>query len=242
MPGASIIEMVLEAGPMVKFILLLLGAMSVITWSIIYKKFFLLRRARRESTIFLETFWKSRTLPDVYVNSKNLRDASVAQVFRAGYGELQKFGKRGSGSEGHNLQAACMENVGRALGKAINHEVHRLNKALSFLATTANTAPFIGLFGTVWGIMAAFRGIGLRGSANLATVAPGISEALIATAAGLAVAIPAVVAFNYYLNLIRKLESEMQAFANDLSNLIEREYVYGPAGRDTGAKGPKKED
>ena len=135
-----------------------------------------------------------------------------------------------------------MENIERALHKAISNEVGRLSKVLSFLATTGSTAPFIGLFGTVWGIMSAFRSIGLRGSANLATVAPGISEALIATAAGLAAAIPAVIAFNYYINIIRKIESDMQGFANDFSNLVEREYIHRPAGRSGAARGSKKED
>lgn len=236
MLDGGIVQIVRDAGLMVKFVLLLLGLMSLISWSIIYKKFVLLRRTRKGSSAFLEMFWKSRTLADAYISSKDLKHSSVAQVFRTGYGELQKFARPGSGSEVKNLELACMENIQRALRKAVNHEVHRLSKALSFLATTGNAAPFIGLFGTVWGIMAAFRSIGLRGSANLATVAPGISEALIATAAGLAAAIPAVVAFNYYVNTVRRIESEMQAFVNDFSNLIEREYVLRPRGKGAPAK------
>ncbi len=240
MLDGSIIQIVREAGLMVKCVLSLLCVMSVLTWAIICKKYFLLRQTRLESTIFLEMFWKSRTLADAYTKSKSIKNSSIAQVFRTGYGELQKFGKTVGNPEAKNLEVACMENVERALGKAVSCEVNRLSKALSFLATTGNTAPFIGLFGTVWGIMAAFRGIGLRGSANLATVAPGISEALIATAAGLAAAIPAVVAFNYYVNGIRKIEAEMQAFASEFSNLIEREYVYRPSGS-AAVKGSGKE-
>lgn len=245
MLDGGIIQLVREAGLMVKFVLLLLGLMSMVTWAIIYKKIFLLRRTRKESSLFLEKFWKSRTLADAYINTKKLKNSSVASVFRTGYGELLKFAKLGSSPEAKNLEpnklspvinVACMENVERALRKAINSEVNRLNRTLSFLATTGNTAPFIGLFGTVWGIMSAFRGIGLRGSANLATVAPGISEALIATAAGLAAAIPAVVAFNYYINIIRKIESDMQAFAHDFSNLVEREYIHRPASRKSSQK------
>jgi biopolymer transport protein TolQ len=118
-----------------------------------------------------------------------------------------------------------VDNVKRALRRAVNMELTGLGKALPFLATTGNTTPFIGLFGTVWGIMNAFSGIGLKGSANLAVVAPGISEALIATAAGLSAAIPAVVAYNYFTNKVRVLESEMHNFSADFLNLIERDLI-----------------
>ena len=118
-----------------------------------------------------------------------------------------------------------MDVVERALRKTIIDQSNRLERAVSFLATTGNTTPFIGLFGTVWGIMESFRGIGLRGSANLAVVAPGISEALIATAAGLAAAIPAVVAFNYFNSKITRLRSEMDLFSADFESLVERQMV-----------------
>jgi biopolymer transport protein TolQ len=117
------------------------------------------------------------------------------------------------------------DNVQRALRRAINTETTRMTQMVPFLATTGNTTPFIGLFGTVWGIMSSFHGIGLRGSANLAVVAPGISEALIATAAGLAVAIPAVIAFNYFNQKIRIIESELQSFSADFLNIIERDVL-----------------
>ncbi len=239
MHEGNVVQMVQEAGLIVKFVLSLLLLCSVLTWAIICKKLVVLGRTRRESKLFLETFWKSRTLSDAYTNTKTLKHSSVARVFRVGYGELMRFGKPASTSPpAKTLEtkkagpggAACMANVERALRKGIGVEVHRLSQALSVLATTGNTAPFIGLFGTVWGIMAAFQGIGLRGSANLATVAPGISEALVATAAGLAAAIPAVAAYNYCLNVIRRVESDMQSFASDFANLIEREYVRGPEG------------
>jgi biopolymer transport protein TolQ len=118
-----------------------------------------------------------------------------------------------------------IENIKRALMRAVTMDVTGLTKALPFLATTGNTTPFIGLFGTVWGIMNAFRGIGLSGSASLAVVAPGISEALVATAAGLAAAIPAVVAYNHFSNRVRVLESEMQNFSSDFLNIIERDLM-----------------
>ncbi len=236
MYDAGIVQMVLDAGLMVKSVLSLLFAASLVTWAIICKKFLLLRRARKESTAFLDVFWKSRTLADAYARTKDLKHSSIASVFRYGYGELMKFAKDGSDFQGAGDTEAremgfrgdggCMANVERTLRKAINNEVHSMSRSLSVLATTASTAPFIGLFGTVWGIMAAFQGIGLRGSASLATVAPGISEALIATAAGLAAAIPAAAAYNYYASMVRRIEADMYSFGTDFSNLIEREYVH----------------
>ena len=117
------------------------------------------------------------------------------------------------------------DNVKRALRRAINTEMTKMTQMVPFLATTGNTAPFIGLFGTVWGIMNSFHGIGLKGSASLAVVAPGISEALLATAVGLAVAIPAVIAFNYFTQKIRVIESELQSFAADFLNIVERDIL-----------------
>jgi biopolymer transport protein TolQ len=124
-----------------------------------------------------------------------------------------------------------MENIKRALRRAINTEVTRLTHMVPFLATTGNTTPFIGLFGTVWGIMNSFQGIGQRGSASLAVVAPGISEALVATAAGLAAAIPAVIAYNYFTQRIRVVESELQSFSADLLNIIERDIIQAKEGQ-----------
>ena len=151
-----------------------------------------------------------------------------------GYLELRKLSKSGypvaSQSPGSetvqwNGHFAGTDNVKRALRRAITTETTQMTQMVPFLATTGNTTPFIGLFGTVWGIMNSFHGIGLRGSANLAVVAPGISEALIATAAGLAVAIPAVIAFNYFMQKIRIIESELQSFSADFLNIIERDVL-----------------
>jgi biopolymer transport protein TolQ len=123
------------------------------------------------------------------------------------------------------MQLAGMDNLKRTLRKAEDKEMIRLSRSLSFLATTGSATPFIGLFGTVWGIMASFQEIGLRGSASLAVVAPGISEALVATAAGLAVAIPAVVFYNYYNNELTNIENDMQGFSADFLNLVERDFL-----------------
>ena len=155
-----------------------------------------------------------------------------------GYVELKKLSQSGlSGAQsasgpGHSLGTASWgtDNVKRSLRRAINTEVTRMTHSVPFLATTGNTTPFIGLFGTVWGIMNSFHGIGLRGSASLAVVAPGISEALIATAAGLAAAIPAVIAFNYFMQKIRVIESELQSFSADFLNIIERDILVENGG------------
>jgi biopolymer transport protein TolQ len=152
-----------------------------------------------------------------------------------GYLELKKLSQSGlsvpmslpSASDTPSLgsQISGIENVKRTLRRAINTEMTRLTQMVPFLATTGNTTPFIGLFGTVWGIMHSFRSIGIKGSANLAVVAPGISEALIATAAGLAVAIPSVIAFNYFNQKIRVIESELQSFSADFLNIVERDIL-----------------
>lgn len=225
--GSDIIQMVLHAGIVVKFVLLILLFFSVICWAIIFMKWKLVRRANEENAYFLDLFWENTPFNKLYKESEELTFSPVAQLFRAGYAEINRLGKLsnpGGAREGGAIQP-MIEVVERALRKTIIDQSNRLEKAVSFLATTGNTTPFIGLFGTVWGIMESFRGIGLRGSANLAVVAPGISEALIATAAGLAAAIPAVVAFNYFNSKITRLRSEMDLFSADFESLVERQMV-----------------
>lgn len=227
--SSEIIQMILYAGPMVRFVLLLLLFFSVMSWAIIFAKHFSIRKARKESAQFLDLFWNSRDLSEAFTSSKRFRRSPLAKVFRVAYVELKKVNSSQSSSTGDQASLSQkmvgVDNVKRALRRAVNMELTGLGKALPFLATTGNTTPFIGLFGTVWGIMNAFTGIGLKGSANLAVVAPGISEALIATAAGLAAAIPAVVAYNYFTNKVRVLESEMHNFSADFLNLIERDLI-----------------
>lgn len=231
---ANIIRMVFNAGPMVQFVLLILLFFSVTTWAIIVMKYRLFRHAKKESKNFLEIFWKSRNLSSAFKESKFLRYSPLAEMLRVSYIELNrvdgasvklKDGNTAQGITVSNPQLGNIDNISRTLGRSINAQVTRLGRNLSFLATTGNTAPFVGLFGTVWGIMNAFREIGLRGSANLAIVAPGIAEALVATAAGLAAAIPAVMAYNYYTNQLRILEAEMRNFSSDLINIINRDLL-----------------
>ncbi len=233
----NIINMIINAGLMVQFVLLLLLFFSITSWAIIIIKYRYLRRAYKESILFTDFFWKSRDLSDAFDRAKHLHGSPIAKVFRVGYVALKKLSQSGvpvssqssqvHKSETYSLGAnfAVVDNIKRALRRAINTETSRMTQMVPFLATTGSTTPFIGLFGTVWGIMNSFHGIGLRGSASLAVVAPGISEALIATAAGLAVAIPAVIAFNYFMQKIRIIETELQGFAADLLNIIERDIL-----------------
>jgi biopolymer transport protein TolQ len=229
----EIVQMIFHAGPMVRFVLLLLLFFSTTSWAIIFAKYRSIRKARKESSEFLDLFWNSPGLSEAFAGSKRLQYSPIARLFRLAYVELRKVNKSQSSSSGGDMtdeaslsrQMVAVDNIKRALRRAVNMELTGLGRALPFLATTGNTTPFIGLFGTVWGIMNAFRGIGMRGSASLAVVAPGISEALIATAAGLAAAIPAVVAYNYFTNKVRVLESEMHSFSADFLNLIERDLI-----------------
>lgn len=230
----DLIQLLANAGLVVRLVLLLLLFFSVTSWAIIMIKWRYIRKAYRESNRFIEYFWKSRDLAGAYTKAKQLAGCPIARIFRIGYVELKKVSQsagtskregNGSGPELMKSRISGADNVKRALRRAINTETTRMTQMVPFLATTGNTAPFIGLFGTVWGIMNSFHGIGERGSASLAVVAPGISEALVATAAGLAVAIPAVIAFNHFMQKIRVIESELISFSADFLNIIERDIL-----------------
>ena len=222
----DVIQMILHAGLMVKFVMAVLFLFSLVSWAIIFLKWRLFRRAKQETEYFFDLFWEDTALEKIKEECDDLRASPVAHLFRSGYAELKRIGKiqqvPASEDWGSAMQTV-LYNVERTLKKTSIQQGNRLERALSFLATTGNTAPFIGLFGTVWGIMQSFRGIGMKGSASLAVVAPGISEALIATAAGLAAAIPAVVAFNYFNNKAMVARSEMDTFSSDFLNLLERQ-------------------
>jgi biopolymer transport protein TolQ len=232
----DLIHMISNAGVVVQLVLLLLLFFSITSWAIILIKYRYIKRAFRQSADFTEFFWKSRDLSNAFAKAKQLHGSPLARIFRIGYVELKKTSQSG-GSHGAQSSTAAREdlafsskfagidNVKRALRRAINTEMTRMSQMVPFLATTGNTTPFIGLFGTVWGIMNSFAGIGQRGSASLAVVAPGISEALVATAAGLAAAIPAVIAYNFFTNKIRLIETELHSFSADFLNIIERDIL-----------------
>lgn len=208
--------------------MLTLLVFSLVSWSIIIMKYFMFRKSQQASDAFLGEFWNSKTLNEAYNSAQVYAQSPEAAVFITGYGELKKISSaRTSGESGATLemQLATMENLKRSVRKAQVMESDRMSRSLAFLATTGSATPFIGLFGTVWGIMTSFKDIGERGSASLAVVAPGISEALVATAAGLAVAIPAVIFFNYYSNKVADSESDIDTFSSDFLNLIERDIL-----------------
>jgi biopolymer transport protein TolQ len=229
----NLFQMVSNSGIVVLAVLILLLSFSVSCWAIILIKFRYIRRSFSESAEFMDFFWKSRDFSDAFARSKQMQNSPIARVFRVGYVELRKMTQSVSPAGATTVGETAIigsrfvgiDNVKRALRRAINTEVTRVTQLVPFLATTGNTTPFIGLFGTVWGIMNSFHGIGQRGSASLAVVAPGISEALVATAAGLAAAIPAVIAFNYFMQKIRILETELHSFADDFLNIIERDIL-----------------
>ena len=219
--------MLSEAGPIVKFIMLLLLFFSITSWAIIFIKIRYIRKAFKDSTDFTDIFWQCRNLADAFSKAKALRSSPLARIFIAAYMEMARSdGKETRKASLKKTEGTYLQNIGsinRSLKRSMNVENRRLVQLVPFLATAGNTAPFIGLFGTVWGIMDTFQGIGLSGSASLAVVAPGISEALVATAAGLAVAIPSVIAYNFFNDRIRVLDSEMQSFSSDVLNIMERD-------------------
>ncbi len=226
--STDIWSLIWNAGLVVQFILLLLVVFSVTSWAIILAKYKVIRAARGQNAAFEEIFWQAGSLAAAYTQTKHLVSSPLASVFRLGYAEMAKVMKAGSageGSEQNVVHQGVIENLERALNRGQAAESTRLGRAVTFLATCANTAPFVGLFGTVWGIMDSFRSIGASGSANLATVAPGIAEALVATAFGLFAAIPAVVFYNYFNRRMLVLENEMAAFAHDFLNLVERDLL-----------------
>ncbi|GAB4372944.1 MAG: protein TolQ [Deltaproteobacteria bacterium] len=217
-----VFQHVLLAGPIVKFVLLMLILFSVVSWAIIFLKFRLFQGIERGQAEFVKAFSEGKNLSSLFDQSEKGEKTPISQVFRAGYLELMRI-QRGKGAGGGTADGAIpLENVERAMRKAANEEIALMETYLPFLATTGSATPFIGLFGTVWGIMNAFSGIAATGSATLATVAPGIAEALIATAAGLAAAIPSVMAYNFFLNRVRAVATRVDSFSIEFVNFLER--------------------
>jgi len=223
----GILDLVRGSGPVVQLVLYLLILFSVVSWGIIFYKFRQVRTARDQSEKFLEIFWDSRNLTGIHDASRGLKASPVAQVFRAGYEELLRVSrsKKENPGEGLTTELGGVDNVARAMKRATSVEITKLERSLTFLATTASTTPFIGLFGTVWGIMNAFRGLSVTHSSSIQAVAPGIAEALIATAAGLAAAIPAVMAYNHFVQKIKVLAADMDNFSHEFLNIAERHFL-----------------
>jgi biopolymer transport protein TolQ len=223
----TVLDMIIGSGWVVRIVLVILVAFSVGSWGIALAKAVEMRRARRQSRRFIDIFWDAKNLATIQAASSDLKESPVAQVFRAGYQELQRLtkAKRGNPGSEDDVDFGGIENVQRAMSRARTQEMTRLERGLTFLATTASTAPFIGLFGTVWGIMTAFRGLSTTTSSSIQVVAPGIAEALIATAVGLAAAIPAVVMYNRFARQVRVLTAEMETFASEFLNIAERHFL-----------------
>ena len=236
--SSDIVDMILNAGLMAKFVLIVLLIFSIISWAIIFMKLRLFNKIKTESEEFLELFWEEKSFKRLYNMAKEMEYSPIALLFIEGYEEIRRIRKAYSENIDQTLIIGELE---RVLNRTIMEQMQELEYGLGFLATTGNTTPFIGLFGTVWGIMSAFHGIGLKGSASLAVVAPGISEALITTAAGLAAAIPAVIAFNYFNNKLSYVRSEMESFASDFLNIAER-YMLRKTTQKAYDKEEKKEE
>jgi len=223
--SSSVLDLLLSSGPVAKGVLAILLVFSVVSWALIVEKWWQFRRVRLQSVAFLKVFREGRRSAAVVGASRKLRESPLANLYLAGHHEvagISEIADRVLDEAEDGLPAERLDAVQRALRRAAGHEVARLERYLPFLATTASVTPFIGLFGTVWGVITAFHGIGQQGSASLAVVAPGISEALIATAAGLGAAIPAVIGYNLYLSRVRHWATEMDGFILDLLNLMSR--------------------
>ena len=220
--AGGVFEMFSRASLLVKMVMSLLAMMSLGGWCIITYKYLYVRRAAKETQQFQESFWRSRDIEQIYKHAQTLRHSPVSAMFLAGYTELAKLSSDDRPNRDHE---ADLDNVERALRRAQTAETTKLETMIPFLATTGSAGPFIGLFGTVWGIMNSFRSIDAAGSATVKTVAPGIAEALLATAIGLIAAIPAVMAYNYFQRKIRVQVSEMQTFEQDYLNIIRRHFL-----------------
>jgi biopolymer transport protein TolQ len=220
----GVFDLILNAGPVAKFVLVLLAIFSVFCWAIIFEKLLYFWRIKRVSIRFLKGLNSENSFIKAYREAVKSRDNPLSQLYIAAYKEISSDLLTVQSPEGPMVvNIKQVEIVNRAMRRISSSEISRMERYLPFLATTASAAPFIGLFGTVWGVMESFRGIGSQGSASLAVVAPGISEALIATAAGLGVAIPAVMAYNFFVNKVkdwaRKLDRQTLEITNQFSRL-----------------------
>lgn len=222
----SIFSRAFRAGPVVFLVLFILVSLSIVTWGALVSKWWHFKKVSKSSDAFVKSFWDSRSLNDLNSRLQEYPYSPAREIFRSGYAELVRGTQlREHSPSGDMAVGAAIENLSRALNKAKMFERRRMERFQSLLATSASASPFIGLFGTVWGIMGAFEGIAQTGSASLAAVAPGISEALIATAFGLAAAIPAVVGFNFFNSMIRSQLINLDGFCADFLNIVERYLV-----------------
>ena len=230
--NTDIIYLITHAGVISQTVLLILLVFSAVSWGIILAKFWQFSRAARHSSSFIDIFRKSNKFSEVQAVCRTLAESPLVGLFQSGYAELNaQFRAAGQGDAAKPAAGAgrptlkSIEAVDRALLRATTVEMTKLEKRLPFLATTASVTPFIGLFGTVWGIMSSFQRIGAQGSSSLAAVGPGIAEALVATAAGLFAAIPAVYFYNHFTNRVKHFSGDMDDFALEFLNISERNFT-----------------
>jgi biopolymer transport protein TolQ len=240
--GRGLFDFFSQAGPVAKLILGLLALLSLLSWAVVIGKLVQLSRADRQSASFMEAFHRSSRFSEVNAQAGKLHASPLVGIFQAGYAEIdsqikhtrelaERPGRGGErapaagGGAGADYRITSLPALERSLARAVSLEIQAIARWTPLLATTAAAGPFIGLFGTVWGIMVAFRDIGMSGSTSIVAVAPGISEALINTAAGLAAAIPALIAYNYFTNRIRRLKAGMEDFVLEFLNLAERNFT-----------------
>jgi biopolymer transport protein TolQ len=227
----SVLDLIADATPASKAVLVILLLFSVISWAVVIYKALAFRRVERQTSTFLDVFRRSTKFSEVQAVCKSLEGSPLVGMFQAGYAELNLQLRQSAPSASSPPVAAprptlkSLAAVDRALLRASSVEVNKLEQRVPFLATTASITPFIGLFGTVWGIMFSFFNIGTQGSTDLAVVAPGIAEALIATAAGLFAAIPALYFYNHFTTKVKQYASEMDDFALEFLNIAERNFT-----------------
>lgn len=217
----SILSLITKATVVVQLVMLLLAVLSIASWTAIFQKGFAIKRAKRETEAFERQFWGGAELNQLYQVASNPRHRSGAQerIFEAGMSEFLKLRGRGQSSDDRQ---ATLDGARRAMRASYQREMDALESRLNFLASVGSVSPYIGLFGTVWGIMHAFTGLSNLQQANLASVAPGIAEALVATAIGLFAAIPAVVAYNRFANDIDRLANRFESFMEEFLNILQR--------------------
>jgi biopolymer transport protein TolQ len=230
----DLVHLIGDAKGVVLVVAIILIVMMVLTLFVMFYKLVHITQAQAQSITFLDRFWDSKRLDEIYGVAERLKRSPIAAMFRAGYVELSKVKRSRDAAQQHGMgmdaqvsmhdRAGDADNVERAMARARLAENTKLENLLPFLATTGSAAPFIGLFGTVWGIMEAFMAIAEQGSADLAAVSGPIAEALIATAMALASAIPAVVAYNYFQRRLKVLNAEMTNFSSDFMNIIKRHF------------------
>ncbi len=216
----SIIQLVSDASPLVQLVMLVLLAASVLSWTFIFRKRAAIARARRAASEFEDQFWSGRDLVSMYnqLNALKQELTGMERIFQAGFREFARL-RQQAGADARLV----VDGVERAMRIALRHEIDDLETHLTFLATVGSTSPYVGLFGTVWGIMNSFHALGNVSQATLAMVAPGISEALVATAMGLFAAIPAVVAYNRYVSDVDRLTSRYETFVEEFSSILQRQ-------------------